>query len=208
LWLVALLGPASALPQTDTLRLPVVIDADQTHYDGKSSMLQFKGLRLTQGSLGIQADLAHASRMDFDDSVWRFSGNVVFDLDGGHVECDSADLEFSDFELRVATIEGSPASFEFLREGNTELTYASADKLHYDVAKGVIQFSGNATVTEGGSQIASESLVYNVTEQRVAASGNGSDRVKVIFKPPAATTDETSGTAPDQDEAADEDTGQ
>ncbi len=181
-----LLIPALLLAQTDNLRLPVIIDADQTTYDGKLSMVQFKGLRLTQGGLGIEADVAHASRMDFDDSVWHFSGNVVFDIDEGHIECDAADLEFSNFTLKVATIEGSPATFEFKREGSEDMTYASANKLHYDVAKAVIEFSGNATITEGSNKISSDTLVYKILEQRVNAvsSGNGGDRVKVIFTPP------------------------
>jgi lipopolysaccharide transport protein LptA len=175
--------------QINDLRTDVVIDAEQTSYDGKTSMLQFTGLRLTQGNIGIEADVAHASRMDFDDSVWQFSGNVVFDVDEGHVECDSADLKFANFELQLATIEGSPATFEFKRDGAEQTTFARANKLHYDVAAGVIEFSGDATITEGGNQISSESLVYDIKERRInaVATGDGSDRVKVIYTPPAGS---------------------
>jgi len=42
--------------------LPILLDADSTDYDGKSSMLMFRGLRLSQGSLGIQADEGRASK--------------------------------------------------------------------------------------------------------------------------------------------------
>lgn len=207
--LLILLLPAVATSQVEDLRLPVIIDADRTDYDGKTSMLKFSGLRLTQGGISIQADIAHASRMDFDDSVWRFSGNVLFDVEEGRVTCDTADLRFTDFKLLNAKISGSPATFEFLRPGSEESTYAEAAELIYDVERGVIEFSGGATITEGGNQISSESLIYNIQEQRINAvsSGNGDDRVTVTYTPPK--DDSTAAEQPAQDPggAADEDDG-
>lgn len=184
----ALLSSGELHAQINDLRMPVIIDADRTDYDGKTSMLQFTGLRLTQGGIGIKADIAHASRMDFDDSVWRFSGNVEFDVNEGHIVCDSADLKFSNFQLLEAAISGSPATFRFKRVNGGESTYAEAGTLKYNVAKGVIEFSGGATITEGGNQISSDSLVYNIREQRInaAASANGNDRVTVTYTPPAS----------------------
>ncbi len=70
-----LLLTSLSLAQTDDLRLPMQLDADSTNYDGKSSMLMFQGLRLSQGSLGIAADEGRATKMDFEDSVWHFTGN-------------------------------------------------------------------------------------------------------------------------------------
>ena len=170
--------------QTPDLRLPVIVDAESTDYDGRTSMTMFKGLRLTQGNIGIVADLAQTNRMDFDDSVWQFSGNVAFDIEEGHVTCDSADLRFSEFQLEVATITGSPATFEFRRLDTDQTTYAEANRLYYDVVAGTIEFSGGATITEGGNVISSETLVYNFREQRISASGNGDERVTVTYTPP------------------------
>ena len=45
-------GARPVYAQDDDLRLPVSLDADSTAYDGKSSMVMFRGLRLTQGRLG------------------------------------------------------------------------------------------------------------------------------------------------------------
>ena len=137
--------------QTDDLRLPVSLDADSTAYDGKSSMVMFKGLRLTQGRLGISADEGFASRMDFEDSTWHFEGNVVIDVENGHIESDVADMAFAGYQLKTATIVGSPATFEMQRPGSEETTYAEAGKLVYDFDAGVVEFSGDATITEGGN---------------------------------------------------------
>jgi len=201
---VFLSGAANA--QLSDLRLPISLDAESTDYDGKNSMLMFKGLRLSQGNIGIHADAGRASKLDFDDSVWRFTGNVIIDVENGHIECDSviidvenghiecdsADLQFIDHQLRVADIVGTPATFELTRAGSDDTTYAEAGILRYDLLAGTIEFSENAKITEGGNQISSSYLVYNIQEQRINAQSSGEDnRVKIIYTPrdaePAAT---------------------
>ena len=177
--------PALSFAQGADLRLPISLDADSTDYDGKSSMLMFRGLRLSQGNIGVEADEGRASKLDFQDSVWRFVGNVVIDVENGHIECDSADLQFTDHKLRLATITGSPATFRLQRPGSDDVTYAEAGLLEYDLDTGVVEFSEQATITEGGNQISSNFLVYNIREQRINAQsgGNGDDKVKIIYTP-------------------------
>lgn len=177
--------PGLAIAQADDLRLPVSLDADSTAYDGKSSMVMFRGLRLTQGRLGIAADEGFASKMDFEDSTWHFEGNVIIDVEDGHIESDVADMEFSGYQLRTATIIGSPATFEMQRPGSNDKTYAEAGKLVYDFNTGVIEFSDQATITEGGNQISSSYLVYNILEQRINASsgGEGDPKVRITYTP-------------------------
>ena len=181
-----ILGSSAAVhAQLSDLRLPISLDADSTDYDGKNSMLMFKGLRLSQGNMGIQADEGRASKLDFEDSVWRFSGNVIIDVENGHIECATADLQFSEHQLILADIEGSPATFELTRAGDGNTTYAEAGKLRYDLRTGTIEFSENATITENGNQISSSFLVYNILEQRINAqsSADGENRVKIIYTP-------------------------
>ncbi len=181
-------GTSAALAQVefDNLRLPISLDAESTDYDGKSSMLMFRGLRLTQGNVGVVADIGRASKLDFEQSVWQFSGNVRIDVEGGHILCDAADLEFRNHVLTLATIEGQPATFELRRPESDEVTYAEAEQLQYDLADGIVTFSGNARITEGGNEIASNTLVYNILERRINAqsTGEGEDRVKITYTPP------------------------
>jgi lipopolysaccharide transport protein LptA len=181
----ALLLSSLAYSQTDDLRLPMLLDADSTNYDGKNSMLMFSGLKLTQGNLGIAADEGRATKMDFEDSVWHFSGNVVIDVANGHIESDSADMVFSGYRLSVATIAGSPATFRMERPDDNQVTYAEAGRLRYDFDAGIVEFSDDATITEGGNQIASNYLVYNIREQRINASsgGEGDSKVRITYTP-------------------------
>jgi lipopolysaccharide transport protein LptA len=182
---VLILLPAVAAAQITDLRLPISLDADSTAYDGKSSMLMFRGLRMTQGTIGIEADEGRASNLDFVDSVWQFSGNVIIDVENGHIECDSADLQFTDHQLTLATIAGTPATFELKRPDSEETTYAEAGKLRYDLLAGTIEFSGDAVITEGGNKIASNFLVYNIVEQRINAQGSpeGDGKVRITYTP-------------------------
>lgn len=200
-----LLLPVCAAAQLTDPRLPISLDADSTDYDGKNSMLMFRGLRLSQGNIGIEADEGRASNLDFDDSVWQFSGNVIIDVENGHIECDTADLQFANHQLTVATIGGAPATFELKRPGSEETTYAEAGKLRYDLTSGVIEFSGDATITEDGNQISSNYLIYNIVEQRINAQGSsdGDGKVRITYTP-QSTDEEASDTSDTSTEEPDE----
>lgn len=166
-------------------RLPWDIDAESTSYDGKTATLIFRGLRLSRGSIAIEADEGRVTNKDMEDSSWQFSGNVIIDVGNGHIECASAVLKFADYDLRLAVVTGSPASFRLTRPGSSEATVAEAGRLSYDVEAGIIEFSENATITEGGNQFSSNYLVYNIVEQRINADSSGSEdgRVRIIYTP-------------------------
>lgn len=183
--LLALTLPVAAQVNDLDMRLPMDINADNTTIDGKNSMIIFKGLRLTQGTVSIQADEGRATRMELEDSSWRFSGNVVIDIGAGHIECDNAELMFDDFRLRQAVVTGTPARYDLHRPGTDEITHAEAGRLNYDVDAGIIEFSEEATITEGGNQISSNMLVYNIVEQRIKADSTGEedDRVRITYTP-------------------------
>lgn len=185
------------------LRLPISLDAESTDFDGKNSMLLFRGLRLSQGNIGVVADIGRASNLDFEESIWQFSGNVRIDVEGGHIECDAADLEFRNHILTLATIEGEPATFELRRPDSEDVTYAEAEQLRYNLANGIVEFTGNAKITEGGNQIASNALVYNILERRINAqsTGVGEDRVKITYTPPPIDAE---GTAETEEDAGDD----
>jgi lipopolysaccharide transport protein LptA len=191
---------ASAQDNDLDMRLPMDIDADNTTIDGKNSMIIFNGLRLTQGRVSIQADEGRATRMELEDSTWHFTGNVIIDVGAGHIECDAAELLFDEFRLKRAIVTGSPAVYDLSRPGTEEITHAESGRLDYDVDKGVIEFSEQATITEGGNQISSTVLVYNIAEQRINAdsSGEEDDRVRITYTPP-------NGIEPAADEAATDD---
>ena len=175
---------SAQVPDLD-MRLPMDIDADNTTIDGKNSMIIFNGLRLTQGRISIQADEGRATRMELEDSYWQFAGNVIIDVGSGRIQCASAELYFDEFRLRNAIVTGSPAIYDLQRPGTDEVTHAEAGRLDYDVDGGIIRFSEEATITEGGNQISSNVLVYNIAEQRINADSTGEEdgRVRITYTP-------------------------
>ena len=185
--LILLALPVLAGAQVNDLnmRLPMDIDADNTTIDGKNSMIIFSGLRLTQGQVSIEADEGRATRMELEDSSWHFTGNVIIDIGAGRIQCDAAELFFDEFRLKQATVTGSPAIYDLKRPGTEEITHAESGRLFYDVDQGVIEFSGQATITEGGNQISSNMLVYNIAEQRINADSSGEEdgRVRITYTP-------------------------
>ena len=180
------------------LRLPWDIDAESTSFDGKTSMIVFNGLRLSQGRIGIEADEGRASNTEGEDGSWQFSGNVVIDIENGHIECDSANLTFVEYQLRKALVTGSPATFELKRPGTNETTYAEAGRLLYDVGGGVVEFSEEATITEGGNQISSNYLVYDINAQRINAKGDEDERVRIKYTPTNGNGAEADGATESQ----------
>ncbi len=186
LLLLALLPLVAAAQVSDLdLRLPWDIDAESTSFDGKTSMIVFTGLRLSQGRIGIEADEGRATNTEGEEGSWQFTGNVKIDIENGRIECESAHLTFMQYALRTALVTGSPATFELRRAGSEESTYAEAGRLSYDIDAGIIEFSEEATINEGGNQISSNFLVYNIAEQRIDADSSGSDddRVRIIYTP-------------------------
>jgi lipopolysaccharide transport protein LptA len=184
LFLAGVLSSATALAQITDTRLPISLDADSTEYDGVNSMLVFRGLRLSQGTISIEADESRASKLDFEDSVWEFTGNVIIDVENGHIEANAANLQFVNHNLKVATIEGAPATFELQRPDSDDVTYAEAGRLRYNIETGTIEFSEEAKITEGGNQISSSFLVYNIAEKRISAQSSGDDdKVKITYTP-------------------------
>jgi lipopolysaccharide transport protein LptA len=190
------LGAVAQVTDLD-LRLPWDIDAESTSFDGKTSMIVFTGLRLSQGRIGIEADEGRATNTEGEDGFWQFTGNVVIDIENGHIECESADLTFMKYQLRKAMVTGSPATFELKREGSDEVTRAEAGRLSYDVDAGIIEFSEQATINEGGNQISSNYLVYNITEQRINADSSGTEdgRVRITYTPTSGEIAEIKGAA-------------
>ena len=186
LLLLAMLPLAATAQVSDLdLRLPWDIDAESTSFDGKTSMIIFTGLRLSQGRIGIEADEGRATNTEGEEGTWQFTGNVKIDIENGRIECDSAHLTFMEYALRTALVTGTPATFELRRAGSEEVTYAEAGRLSYDVDAGIVEFSDEATINEGGNQISSNFLVYNIAEQRINADSSGSDddRVRIIYTP-------------------------
>ena len=166
-------------------QLPWTLDSETAIFDGKTATTIYTGLRFSQGNISIESDEGRASNGSENIRELKFSGNVAIVVNTGRIECDQADLQFVGNTLSKAIVTGSPATYELRRQSSDDITYAEAGRLLYDVQKGVIEFSDEATITESGNQISSNYLVYNIIERRINADSSGSvdDRVRITYTP-------------------------
>ena len=180
-----LIDTTSVNAQINSAELPINIDAESTGYLADESVLTFTKLNLSQGEISISADHGEASKLDFENSTWRFEGNIRITLENGRIESDFAHLEFEGHQIKIARIQGSPA--KLLIDGKDEVTRTSAiaNRIDYDFQKLLIDFSGNVSIQESGNQISSEYLVYNIKDQSIQAQSDITDssKVKITYTP-------------------------
>jgi len=159
--------------------LPIDLDAASSEFDRRNNRLVFQRLHITQGTLSITADVAEATRLDFENSRWAFKGNVVIDNQGARAFCDDAELMFIGHELRNATLRGSPARFEQQRP-DAQLTQGRAGTMHYDVTAAIIRLSQDAWLSDGANEVSGDRIAYDLRREYVTAdSGTGQVRMKI-----------------------------
>ena len=185
LFIFLLFDTTSVNAQINSAELPINIDAESTGYLADESVLTFTKLNLSQGGISISADRGEASKLDFENSTWRFEGNIIIKLENGRIESDFAHLEFEGHQIKIARIQGSPAMLLIDREAEVERTSAIANRIDYDFQRSLIDFTGNVSIQEGGNQISSEYLIYNIKDQSIQAQSNSDDnsKVKITYTP-------------------------
>jgi lipopolysaccharide transport protein LptA len=176
-------------PQLDENQ-PIQLEARSSDFDYKSSSLLFRAVHIAQGQLWIEADEATANGLNFEASVWRFSGHVRVGFVDGVLESDQALITFANNQVAVAEITGSPASFEQKRPNG--VAKGRASRIEYRPAGGTVRLTGNAWLSDGTNEISGATLVYDLSGQRVVANPDdqGDERVRLTIQPkkPAKTS--------------------
>ncbi|MDP6437226.1 MAG: lipopolysaccharide transport periplasmic protein LptA [Gammaproteobacteria bacterium] len=168
---------------------PITIDADSSEFDYESDKLLFRGLRLDQGTLGIQADLAEAAKLDFEEGSWTFSGNVVVESDEATLYCDYARFLVADNELVEAELTGSPARFEQFIKESGKLNSGEAKRIIYRLDTDTLQLSDDARFTDGTNEISSDLITYDLEEKHLTADSGDTGPVKILIEPPDKESD-------------------
>ena len=185
IFILFLFDTTSINAQINSAELPINIDAESTGYLADESVLTFTKLNLSQGDISISADRGEASKLDFENSTWKFEGNIRITLENGSINSDFAHLEFEGHQIKIARIQGGPAKLIIYREDQITKTSAIANRIDYDFQKSLIDFTGNVSIQEGGNQISSEYLVYNIKNQSIQAQSDSKDnsKVKITYTP-------------------------
>jgi lipopolysaccharide transport protein LptA len=188
--IVASVHRIDAAPAARPKALPIVLDAQSADGDLANNNVVFRKVRISQGDMSITADLGQGTqqktRLDFDDAVWTFRGNVKILVDQGQLTSDDAQINFSKQLLSKAVVNGKPASFEQHVEKTGKTAQGRADTIDYDAGKQLVHLSKNAWLSDGSTEIHGESLKYNMLAQSIVAeaSEQGSQRVHIVITPP------------------------
>ena len=126
---------------------------------------------IAQGATTIQADLAEASGLEFDDSNWTFSGNVRLHMPQGNLVADNATVKFVDSRVNAATVHGSPAVFAGEVGESHQAARGHAQDIDYDVASGEVRLNGEAWLSDGRNEINGAAHRLQRRAQRVQAQG-------------------------------------
>jgi lipopolysaccharide transport protein LptA len=184
--LLALLGVCFAAhaagPQLDENQ-PIELDARSSDFDYKSNSLLFRAVHIAQGRLWIEADEATANGLNFEASVWRFTGHVRVGMVDGTLESDQALITFANNQVSVAEITGAPASFEQKRPNGVARGHAA--RIEYRPILGTVRLTGDAWLSDGTNEISGSTLVYDLNGQRVVANPDdqGDQRVRLTIQP-------------------------
>lgn len=163
--------------------LPIALDADSSEFDRKNGKLFFHGLRINQGSLHIEADDAEADRLDFDDSRWRFRGNVYIENIGTKIYADYAEIHFKGHQIHKAVMRGEPVRFKQMRAKDQQLTQGHAELMEYDLRAGLIRMSRNAWLSDGANEVSGNRIMYDLVKEYIIADADESGHVRMKIIP-------------------------
>jgi lipopolysaccharide export system protein LptA len=169
---------------------PIALDAQSADVDLANNNVVFRKIRISQGTMSISADQGQgtkqATRLDFDNSLWIFRGNVKVSIDQGLLNADDAQINFSKQQLSKAVANGKPASFEERIETTGKIVHGRADTIDYDAGKGIVRLSNNAWLSNGDTEVRGDSVKYNLVAQTIVAEGadQQSQHVHLTITPP------------------------
>jgi lipopolysaccharide transport protein LptA len=169
-------------PQLDEGQ-PIQLEARSSDFDYKTSTLVFKAVHISQGRLWIEADEATANGLDFNGSVWRFSGHVRIGVPDGTLQSDQALITFAANQVSVVEITGTPAAFEQKRANG--VARGRARQIEYRPTAATVRLTGEAWLSDGVNEMSGATLVYDLTGQRVVANPDdqGDQRVRLTIQP-------------------------
>lgn len=184
LLLAALLaGVAGGADATRPASRALAPELDYGQLDYQRGRLQLREVTIRQDQMRIQADAAEATGLDFSDSSWTFSGNVVVRMPEGEMHASQALVKFADGRIVSATADGAPATFAQQSTADNPGARGRATRISYDIASGDVQLEGEAWLSEQNREISGRRIVYSIPQRSFRAdSGDSGEKVRGTIK--------------------------
>ena len=184
----ALLAAVPAWAVTYDAEAPINLEAASTDFDYRNNTLLFRRVRISQGTVQVEAQEASATGLEFENSQWSFKGDVRITVPDGKLSSDRATVTFRNNEIARAMVQGGPATFEQRLEDG-RLAQGRAKSIEYDVRAATVRLLGDAWLSDSRNEIRGNTLVYDIAQQRVAANPDETDPggVRITITPQQKT---------------------
>jgi lipopolysaccharide transport protein LptA len=139
----------------------------------------------TRGITRIQADQAEANGPDLGNSEWVLTGHVQVLMPQGKLSADKATVQFVNKRIASMSAQGAPAEFEHSvaavgqdsaaadgasrGRGPIETAHGHAHDIDYDMEHDLLKLNGDSWLSDGCNEINSQSIVYDIANQKVRA---------------------------------------
>ncbi len=142
----------------------------------------------TRGITRITADQAEANGQDLGNSEWVLTGHVQVDMAQGKLSADRATVQFVNKRIASMSAQGAPAQFEHSAaaagqdgaasaagdavnrgHGAIESAHGHAREIDYDMERELLKLNGDSWLSDGCNEINSQSIVYDIANQKVRA---------------------------------------
>ena len=185
---VVLLATVNVAAQGRGVPQQIVFDAASSFTRVTDNATEFTRVRITQGGMRIEAERALTQAgSDFADSRWEFIGSVEIDIDNAQIRADAATLQFANYELVRAEVDGAPARFRDINAETGELTEGAARRFVYNLANQVIRFENDASIRNARNSVDGKLLRYDLARQSILFEGDADtgERVRITIQPPS-----------------------
>jgi lipopolysaccharide transport protein LptA len=169
-------SPAPAAPE-DACNQPLCYTASSLSAERTRMVMQNVNIvDTTRGITRIKADLAEASGQDLGNSAWVLTGHVQVFMPQGSLSADRATVQFVNKRIASMSAQGTPAEFEH-SAAPAENAHGHAREIDYDLEQDLLKLNGDSWLSDGCNQITSQSIVYDIANQKVRAdAAPGSDK--------------------------------
>lgn len=142
-------------------------------------------------SLALQSDRekpleVYADNTDgfLGDGITTLRGKVDIRQGSLHITADEAEVDKADGKVKSVTLHGKPAYLEQEIEGQGRVT-ATANRIDYQVATGLVTLTGNANVVHPQYRISGDLLTYDLNIQHFegTSDNNPDGRVRIQLDP-------------------------
>jgi len=139
----------------------------------------------TRGITRIKADLAEANGQDLGNSEWVLTGHVQVWMPQGKLSADRATVQFLNKRIASMSAQGAPAEFERTIDaaapsagpgdagnrgrGAIDSARGHAREIDYDMERELLKLTGDSWLSDGCNEINSQSIVYDIVNQKVRA---------------------------------------